>query len=170
MTATASRSFGDDLYLLAGLLGETLKQQAGIEAFNLEEQVRSLAKARRAGEPGASERLAAVVSGLTTDEAEVLVRSFTEYFQLINLCEDNERIRRIRRREETEGGPRRGSIREAILLLRDRGLDARGLQDLFDGLSIRLVLTAHPTEARRRTIIAKLAPIYATLRDHDERH
>lgn len=166
---TDSRSFGDDLYLLAGLLGETLQEQAGAAAFDLEEQVRALAKGRRAGELTAASDLDALVSGLTTEDAEVLVRSFTEYFQLINLCEDNERIRRIRRREATEPGPRRGSVREAILILRDRGMDAAGMQALLDTLSIRLVLTAHPTEARRRTIIAKLARIFAIIRDLDER-
>jgi len=162
------RTFGDDIYLLAGLLGETLRTQAGPDAFALEEEVRTLAKARRVGEEGAERRLQDVLARLTTDEAEVLVRAFTEYFQLINLCEDNERIRRIRRREATEPGPRRGSVREAIAILAGRGVDAQAMQALLDGLSIRLVATAHPTEARRRTIIAKLARIFAAIRDLDE--
>ncbi|MFM9106489.1 MAG: phosphoenolpyruvate carboxylase [Chloroflexota bacterium] len=166
---TEHRTFGDDLYLLAGLLGQTLREQSGQGAFELEERVRALAKARRAGDAGAGGELAALISGLPAAEAEVLVRAFTEYFQLINLCEDNERIRRIRRREAAGPGPRRGSVREAILVLRDRGMDGPGMQRLLDGLSIRLVLTAHPTEARRRTIIAKLARIFATIRDLDER-
>ena len=61
--------------------------------------------------------------GLSDDEAETLVRAFTNYFQLINLAEDSERIRRIRNREVAEGGPRRGSLMEAVRLLaepRDR--------------------------------------------------
>ncbi len=168
MTAT-TRTFGDDLYLLAGLLGEVLQAQAGTEAFALEEEVRTLAKARRAGDDEAGDRLEAVVAGLPVDDAEVLVRAFTSYFQLINLSEDNERIRRIRRREATTPGPRRGSLREAIGRLAAAGLDAAGMQALLDRAAVRLVLTAHPTEARRRTIIAKLARIFAIIRDLDER-
>src|SRR3712207_2904528 len=108
-------------------------------------------------------------SGLADDEAETLVRAFTNYFQLINLAEDSERIRRVRNREVAEGGPRRGSLLEAVQLLADRGIDDGQLARILNHAQIRLVLTAHPTEARRRTIIAKLARIFGTLRDLDER-
>ncbi|MCC6312801.1 MAG: phosphoenolpyruvate carboxylase [Thermomicrobiales bacterium] len=164
------RTFGDDLYLLAGLLGQALQTQAGEAAFELEETARTLAKAARGDDPTAGDRLEALVSGISVANAEVLVRAFTSYFQLINLAEDNERIRRIRRREATESGPRRGSLREAVGLLADRGLDAAGMQALLNQASVRLVLTAHPTEARRRTIIAKLARIFGIIRNLDERH
>ena len=68
--------------------------------------------------------LDAMVRGLPDDEAETLVRAFTNYFQLINLAEDSERIRRIRNREVAEGGPRRGSLMEAVHLLANHGIDA----------------------------------------------
>src|SRR5687768_5373793 len=111
----AARTLSDDVYLLAGLLGEVLRTQADEAAYDLEEEVRALAKAFRAGVVAAGERLAAVVAGVSVAEAEVLIRAFTSYFQLINLCEDNERIRRIRRREaEAAPDPRRGSLREAV--------------------------------------------------------
>ncbi|MFT4040972.1 MAG: phosphoenolpyruvate carboxylase, partial [Thermomicrobiales bacterium] len=103
------------------------------------------------------------------DEAESLVRSFTNYFQLINLAEDSERIRRIRAREMRVPGPRRGSVREAVGLLAEHDVSGDRLFDILQNAQIRLVLTAHPTEARRRTIIAKLARVFTILRELDER-
>ncbi|MDQ3696256.1 MAG: phosphoenolpyruvate carboxylase [Chloroflexota bacterium] len=165
----ASRTLSDDVYLLAGILGEVLRSLASAEAFELEEAARALAKAARAGDGGAGDQLADLVAGVTVDEAQLLTRAFTSYFQLINLAEDNERIRRLRRREDAEPGPRRGSVREAIALLARDGMAALGLADLLARAEVRLVLTAHPTEAKRRTVIAKLARIFAIIRTLDER-
>lgn len=114
----AERTLSNDIYLLGDLLGEVIEAQAGEAAFALEERVRSLAKAFRGGDNAAGDRLAERVSEMTPDEASVLIRAFTNYFQLINLCEDSERVRRIRRGEAASyPKPRRGSIREAIRLM-----------------------------------------------------
>src|SRR5680860_868405 len=146
------RAISDDIYLLGGLLGEVIRAQAGEQAFELEERVRALAKAHRAGVEGSGDELAALSAGLSADEASLLIRAFTNYFNLINLSEDNERIRRIRRREATSyPEARRGSIREAIQLLKQAGLTAGDLRALLARAEVRLVMTAHPTEARRRT-------------------
>jgi phosphoenolpyruvate carboxylase len=167
--ATPSRrTLSDDVYLLAGLLGEVLRESGGERAFVQTETARTLAKNLRAGDVQAGDDLDALVRGLSDDEAETLVRSFTNYFQLINLAEDSERIRRIRNREVAEGGPRRGSLLEAVRLLAVHGTDSGQLAQLLRDAQIRLVLTAHPTEARRRTIIAKLARVAGILRELDE--
>ncbi|MBW3631643.1 MAG: phosphoenolpyruvate carboxylase, partial [Chloroflexi bacterium] len=159
----------DDVYLLAGLLGEVLRGSDWEGAFIQIETARTLAKDLRAGNARAGIELEALIRDLRDDEAETLVRAFTNYFQLINLAEDSERIRRVRDREATDGGPRRGSLREAVRLLAAHGVTAEQLTELLGDAQIRLVLTAHPTEARRRTIIAKLARIFSVLRDLDER-
>jgi phosphoenolpyruvate carboxylase len=160
----------DDIYLLGNLLGEVIRTQAGPAAFDLEEEVRALGKSFRGGDADAGDRLATLMSGISLDQANVLIRAFTNYFQLINLSEDNERIRRIRRREaDNPNAPRRGSIREAVAILARQGMTAVELQELLNRAEVRLVLTAHPTEARRRTVIDKLARIFATIRDLDER-
>jgi phosphoenolpyruvate carboxylase len=65
--------------------------------------------------------------------------------------------------------PRRGALREAIEIIADRGAGAARLQELLAQAEVRLVLTAHPTEARRRTTVAKLARVFATVRELDER-
>lgn len=166
-----SRSLRDDIRLLGGLLGEVIQTQAGQAAFDVEEDVRALGKAFRAGDAAAGDRLAAVVHAAKDEELRTLTRAFTSYFQLINLAEDNERIRRLRRHEtERHPAPRRGSLGEAIGLLARNGVTAADLQDLLDRADVRLVLTAHPTEARRRTIIDKLARVFAVIRDLDERY
>ena len=168
--ARHDRTLSDDIYLLAGLLGDVIKSLAGDEAFALEEDVRSLAKDLRAGGDSASEKLEAIIHGADTADLRILIRAFTNYFQLINLAEDNERIRRLSRREHAEPDvPRRGSIREAILGLRNRGVTADEMRAMLAGADVRLVLTAHPTEARRRTVIDKLARIFSTIRQLDER-
>ena len=106
-----ARTLSDDVYLLAGLLGEVLQSSSGDRAFALTEEARANAKALRNGDLSAGRALDALVQNLSGDEAESLVRSFTNYFQLINLAEDSERIRRIRAREMRDPGPRRGSVR-----------------------------------------------------------
>ena len=165
----ARRTLSDDVHLLAGLLGEVLRESGGERAFAQTETARTLAKNLRGGDARAGSELDALVRGLSDGEAETLVRAFTNYFQLINLAEDSERIRRIRNREVAEGGPRRGSLMEAVSLLASHGVDDAKLAQLLNDAQIRLVLTAHPTEARRRTVIAKLARIFGILRDLDER-
>jgi phosphoenolpyruvate carboxylase len=164
------RTIRDDIHLLGGLLGEAIRTQAGRAAFALEEETRAVGKAFRAGQADAGDELAALIARAGDEELRVLTRAFTSYFQLINLAEDNERIRRIRRREaEGHPAPRRGSLREAIRILADARVSADQIQDLLDRAEVRLVLTAHPTEARRRTIIDKLARVFALIRDLDER-
>jgi phosphoenolpyruvate carboxylase len=165
-----SRTLHDDVDLLGGLLGDVIQAQEATEAFALEERVRSLGKARRSGDESAGEQLADLVAGLSIDEATVLVRAFTSYFRLVNLAEDNERIRRIRAHERRESpAPRRGSLREAIGIIAARGTSAADLRELLAQADIRLVLTAHPTEAGRRTTVAKLTRIFAEIRGLDDR-
>jgi phosphoenolpyruvate carboxylase len=167
--SSSRRTISDNVYLLAGILGDVLHGSSGLDAFAQTEAARALAKALRGGDASAGIRLDTMVRVLVDEDAETLVRAFTNYFQLINLAEDSERIRRLRAREFEERRPRRGSLREGVALLRDRGVDADRLAEIIASAQIRLVLTAHPTEARRRTIIAKLARIFAALRDLDER-
>lgn len=168
--AVAPRSFSSDLYLLVGILGEVIQETAGTDAFELEEAVRAGAKSLRAGDPEAGPHLDALIRGADSDELRMLIRAFTNYFQLNNIVEDSERIRRVRRREAADPtAPRRGSIHEAIAALQRRGITAAQMQAMLNQADIRFVLTAHPTEAKRRTIIDKLSRIFSTIRQLDER-
>jgi phosphoenolpyruvate carboxylase len=130
----------------------------------------ALGRQARLGDERAADRLAALVAGLTLAQTEVLVRSLTRWFQLVNLAEDNERVRRLRARDAQDPQrPRAGSLREVVRDMREGGTTAGQLQDVLDGAELRLVMTAHPTEARRRTTIDKLARVFGVLRELDER-
>ena len=94
----------------------------------------------------------------------------TCWHQLMNLAEDNDRVRRLRARELAEvPAPRRGSLRDAVTRLAAGGTSATELHDVLAKAEVQLVMTAHPTEARRRTTVNKLARIFALLRSLDER-
>ena len=96
-TADYQHLISADVHLLGNILGEIIEQQTGSEKFALEERVRTLAKARRANGNGNTEtELAALVDSLTLSEKEMVARSFTTYFELINLVEEHHRVRILR--------------------------------------------------------------------------
>jgi phosphoenolpyruvate carboxylase len=168
--AAMTRAFADDRALLADVLAEVVRSSDGEQALALHERTVALARAARTGDDAAAEQLAALVADLDVEQAEVLVRSLTRWFQLANLAEDNERIRRLRDRERRDPTtPRPGSLRDAVQRLAARGTSRDELAATLAQAEVRLVLTAHPTEARRRTTLNKLARIFDVLRDLDER-
>ena len=164
-------SLDEDIHLLGDLLGEVIEEGGGSSVLALEERALALAQSFRAGHERAGDELAGLVADVSVDDAEALIRAFTKYFQLVNLAEDNDRVRRLRTKEaERAPEPRPGSLRETVHSLRERGVDARGLEELLAKAEVTLVLTAHPTEARRRRTVEKLMRIFAGIRGLDERH
>ena len=164
------RTFVDDRALLLELFTAVLAASEGEHAVALHERAAALGKRSRAGEHAATRELEELVAALPLDAAQILMRSLSRWFQLLNLAEDNERVRRLRRRERAHAdAPRAGSLRAAIQHLAERGTTADELREMLAGAELRLVMTAHPTEARRRTTVEKLARIFARLRDLDER-
>ena len=164
------RTLEADQALLADVLGEVVRRGAGEEALQLHRETVALAQRARGGDAGAADALAALVAGLGLEDAEVLVRSLTRWFQLVNLAEDNERIRRLIARERRDPDlPLPGSLADAVQRLAGVGVQADELDALLGDADLRLVLTAHPTEARRRTTVEKLGRVFAVLRDLDER-
>jgi phosphoenolpyruvate carboxylase len=158
------------IHFLGELLGQVISEQESLAAFELEERVRLLAKARRNGEPARGLELAAQVSKMTTDQARVIASSFSLYFDLVNLAEENYRVQVLRQQEkEKYPAPRRDSIREAVDTLKKQGVGVEEMRQLLDRLQIELVLTAHPTEAKRRTILSKMQRIGAILYDLNRR-
>ena len=110
--------------LLGRLLGEAIRTLSGERFFALVEEVRALAKARRQGDEAAGEALLARVEGLSTEEAEALVRAFTHYFHLVNLAEERHRVRvnRLRAQAETLESPRPEGFLALAKALKERGL------------------------------------------------
>jgi phosphoenolpyruvate carboxylase len=163
------RDFASDEALLTGVLHDVVRASDGPTAVALLDEAVPLGHAVGEGDELAAERLATLVAGLDLGQAEVLVRALTRWFQLVNLAEDNERVRRLRRRTAADApAPRSGSVRRAIADLAGRGKTAVELRLLLRNAELRLVMTAHPTEARRRTTIDKLARVFGVLRELDE--
>ena len=166
---TALRDLEADLELLGASLDEVCRAGGAGEILGLRSRAVELAQRARAGDGEAGDALARMIAELDLERIELLIRSLTRWFQLINLAEDNERVRRIRAREAREWpAPRRGSIDDAVNEIVKRGVGPEALRDLLGQAEIRLVMTAHPTEARRRTTIDKQARIFHELRALDE--
>lgn len=152
-----------EIHALGTVLGGVIRRIEGRRAFATVERLRTLAKAARAGDTAATARLARAVSRLTPAGALHQAMAFTLYFELVNLAEENFRISLLRERRAA-GLPRKESVAAAVAELKSAGVTAPVMQHLVDCMDIELVFTAHPTEAKRRTILTKLAGLAEVLR------
>jgi len=149
-----------DVRLLGDLLGEVVRDSSGPGLLADVERLRHAVieareQERRDGRAG--EAIATLVASWDLDRAEQVARAFTVYFHLANLAEEHQRIRMLRERDAGHE-PVRESLAAAVAeLSRDTG--PGHLLDLLDSLRVHLVLTAHPTEARRRAVVAVLRRI-----------
>ena len=148
------------IHYLGELLGKVISEQESPMLFAIEETIRADAKALRAGEIDAEARLIKTMANLTVDEARVIASAFTIYFDLVNIAEEAQRVRALGDRKGTlYPEPISESVTAAIQTLYQRGIPREHLQQLIHDLKIELVLTAHPTEAKRRTILSMLTRI-----------
>ncbi len=147
-----------EVRLLGSLLGQVITEQAGEPIYDLVERLRKAAIAFRHDEqPEVRERLEAELDALELGDAEAVITAFSLYFQLVNLAEGRARVRALRRRERAaRDGLLDDSVAEAVARLRRRDRSDADLDAIFHRLRITPVLTAHPTEARRRTILVAL--------------
>ncbi len=157
-TAGARDPLAAEVRLLGALLGQVIDEQAGPALFDLVERIRKRSIAlRHEDDPLERERLELELDGLDLGATEAVVSAFSLYFQLVNLAEARGRVRALRRRERAaRDGVLDDSVAEAITALRRDGRDDAELDAILARLSIRPVLTAHPTEARRRTALIAL--------------
>ena len=150
----------DEIAYLGERLGLIVERLAGREALQLVEQVRKLAWQRRDDHPEAVVEIRRLVEGMDFDQMRIVIRAFTIFLDLANLAEDRERIRVLREREcNSPEIPRDQSIAAALAELKRRGAAEPELLQLLDSLQIELVLTAHPTEAKRRSVRSKLRKV-----------
>ena len=166
------RRLSETVRLLGDMLGETIIAQEGRELFDLIEDVRATTKSLRSGDAEAeahmAERMAVLVHDLS--ETRSILKAFTVYFQLINLAEESHRVRVLRHRltgAHQQGKPMRETIDDAVARLKKSGCSATDVQGLLEHLLIKPVFTAHPTEAKRRTILEKQRSISGLLERRD---
>lgn len=151
-----------DVDLLGRLLGEVVEELEGEAGLALVEEYRARTKALRA-EPARGafgpegEALLERTDGLSLREARLLARAFTSYFHLVNLAEEHHRLRVLRERErEAPGSSRAESLQAALLEAAAAGVPSGRVRSLLAGASVEPVFTAHPTEARRRSVLHRL--------------
>jgi phosphoenolpyruvate carboxylase len=143
-----------DVRLLGETLGRVLVEQGGDGLLADEERIRELSRrARASGTARARATLAAVVGALPLERQAEVLRAFSLYFQLVNLAEQHHRLRRRREYEHEQRVPRE-SFADAFARLERAGVSRRQLAAAGRRISLELVLTAHPTEATRRTVLA----------------
>ena len=151
-----------DVRLLGDILGEVIRDSAGPELLADVEQLRhAVIEARRgardasAGDDApAGDEIAALVASWSLDRADQVAGAFTVYFHLANLAEEHQRIRMLRARD-TGQQPMRESLAAAVVEL-GHDVGHERLVELLASLRVHLVLTAHPTEARRRAVVSAL--------------
>ena len=157
-----------DVRLLGDLLGEVLRESGGQELLDDVARLRRAAIAARQDEPSqrADDEIASLVASWPIDRAEAVARAFTVYFHLANLAEEHQRIRTLRARDSGTR-PVRESLAAAVADVESEH-DAGAVSELISGLRVHPVLTAHPTEARRRAVtdaLRRVGGLLAALRD-----
>jgi phosphoenolpyruvate carboxylase len=147
-----------DIRRLGEELGYTLRRQAGDELLDRVERVRDLSRRADAGDTGADDELVRMLREVDALGAIELTRAFTTYFHLATVAEQTHRVSLTTRREVSE----RGWLATTVDRLADAGIERHDLSAALERLEVRPVVTAHPTEASRRSVLSKLADI-ATL-------
>lgn len=168
MPDSSDKPLREDIHLLGDLLGETLRAQEGDELFEMVERVRALAKSGRAGSNDDFERLASLLAAMPTEEALPIARAFAHFLNLANIAEQHHRVRRRRDyQRDAKAKSQAGSCDEVFGRLLAQGISPDRLFDAITSLRIELVLTAHPTEVVRRTLLQKHARIAEILARRD---
>ncbi len=158
----------ETIHLLGDLLGQVITELESPAIFEVEERIRALAKARRNNDSVAAQNLQAEFSSLSIEEARAVASAFATYFDLVNLAEEKQRAQILHQQEKkADAEPTKESIGEAIATLKANGVADEQMSALLKNLSVELVLTAHPTEARRRTVFSKLERISSFLKQLD---
>ncbi|MBP6617904.1 MAG: phosphoenolpyruvate carboxylase [Burkholderiaceae bacterium] len=143
----------DDIRLLGRMLGDVIREQEGSAAFELIEQVRKLSVAfRRDADAEADKALKKLLKSLSADETVRVIRAFTYFSHLANLAEDRHHIRR-RIVHERAGNTQEGSIEVALSRLRWAGIAPKVIAQTLASSYVSPVLTAHPTEVQRKSIL-----------------
>jgi phosphoenolpyruvate carboxylase len=146
----------NDIRLLGRILGDTVREQEGSAVFEIVERIRKASiRFHRDNEVGARRELEAVLDSLTADQTLAIVRAFSYFSHLANIAEDQHHIRRNRAHVLAGSAPRPGTMAHALKRAREAGIDAKTLRAFFDRALVSPVLTAHPTEVRRKSTLTR---------------
>ncbi|QDL55444.1 phosphoenolpyruvate carboxylase [Rhodoferax aquaticus] len=162
------RPLVEDIRLLGRILGDVIREQEGVQAYELIEQIRTLSVAfRRDADQEADRALKKLLKSLSGDQTVSVIRAFTYFSHLANLAEDRHHIRR-RAIHERAGDTQEGSIEVAMSRLRWAGIAPKTIAATLAESYVAPVLTAHPTEVQRKSILDAERGIAKLLTARDE--
>ncbi|HEY5663634.1 MAG TPA: phosphoenolpyruvate carboxylase [Ilumatobacter sp.] len=156
MASTPRSDAGDDIRLLGRLLGDVVREQAGDGTFALVENVRRIAvDARHAGDDP-TDALIEVLGAHDVEQHLHVIRAFGWLSLLANTAEDLDQVRRRRHHRDTGSAPQEGSLAATLDRLAGRGVPVDRILAELDDLTVSPVITAHPTEVRRKTVLDRI--------------
>lgn len=159
----------EEVSTLNNLLDEVIHDVEGADRLALVRRLSDLAHQRRAGKGEAERELINQIATLTDDELHTVIAAFSVYFDLANLAEDRHRVHVLAERERQHyPNPRSESIADAIDRLSGSGRSAEEVQAILDRMDIELIFTAHPTEAKRKSVREKIRDLREHLRELDD--
>ena len=162
------RPLVEDMRLLGRILGDVIRDQEGVEAYELVERIRKLSVAfRRDADHEADKALKSLLKSLSGEQTVSVIRAFTYFSHLANLAEDRHHIRR-RAIHERAGDTQEGSIEVALARLRWAGIGVKLVSQTLAHSYLSPVLTAHPTEVQRKSILDAERGIANLLTQRDE--
>ena len=169
-TSTASKDHQliEDIRLLGRILGDVIREQEGKGAFELIESIRQLSVAfRHKDDTQAGQKLKRLLKSLSGDETVTVARAFTYFSHLANIAEDRHHIRR-RAAHERAGTVQEGGLAKTLTRLHQAKVKPKTILETIEGAHISPVLTAHPTEVQRKSILDAERAIAQLLlvRDH----
>ena len=154
----------DDIRLLGRILGDTVRAVDGPQIYGLIETLRQLAvRFHRDRDQTAQRELEEILAALSDHEINKITRAFGYFSVLANIAEDHHHTRRWRAHQVAGSPPREGSLAAALKTARAQGFDTPSLRAFFETAYIAPVLTAHPTEVQRRSILDALDAIAALM-------
>ncbi|MBX3501506.1 MAG: phosphoenolpyruvate carboxylase [Alphaproteobacteria bacterium] len=157
-----------DIRLLGRILGDTVRAQEGDQVFELVERIRRTGvQFHREADEAARRELQAIMSNLPTGQAIRIIRAFGYFSHLANIAEDQHHIRRTRTYALAKAPPRPGSMAYTLGRAREAGVSRERLQAFFERALVGPVLTAHPTEIRRKSSIDREMEIAHLLDERD---
>jgi len=159
----------NDIRLLGRILGDTVRDQEGADVFDLVERIRQTSiRFHRDDDKPARRELELILDSMSTSQTVRIIRAFSYFSHLANIAEDQNSIRQMRARSKAAEPPRPGTLALTLSHARNAGFSIADLRKFFATALVSPVLTAHPTEVRRKSTIDREMEIAALL-DRRER-
>jgi phosphoenolpyruvate carboxylase len=156
----------EDTRLLGRILGDTVHAQEGAAVFDIVENIRQTSiRFHRDNDLPARRELEEILDGMSIDQTVQIIRAFSYFSHLANIAEDQHSIRLAREQALAGAAPVAGTLAHALEHAREAGIAVDALRDFFNSAHVRPVLTAHPSEVRRKSTLDRETDIAATLRE-----